>query len=85
MFWNKIVSQKIFNKIRNEILEENLINTYQSEEVTEQQEELLEEQQESEVIEERPSLDEILDKDASKKKKKMIERIVYEALVYRKE
>lgn len=80
LFWNKILSEKTLHRIRNEILQENLVNTYQSEEV-------LEEADVSSDLseEEKPSLDELVDREFSKKKKKLIEKIVYEALVYRKE
>jgi transcription termination factor NusB len=76
LFWNKIISQKIFNKIRNEILEENLINTYQSEELPEEQQEFIEESL-SVVVEEKPSLDELLDREFSKKKKNDRENCVW--------
>jgi isochorismate hydrolase len=84
VFWNKILSEKTLNKIRNEILQENLVNTYQSEEVSEEKQDLLEEESQQHV-DEKPSLEELVDREFSKKKKKMIEKIVYEALVYRKE
>lgn len=84
VFWNKILSEKTLSKIRNEILQENLVNTYQSEEVPAAQQELSEENS-LEEIQEKPSLEELVDREFSKKKKKMIEKIVYEALVFRKE
>jgi len=84
IFWNKILSEKTLNRIRNEIIKENLVNTYQSEEVPEEQQEMIIENP-LEEKNEKPSLDELVDREFSKKKKKMIEKIVYEALVYRKE
>jgi len=84
VFWNKIVSEKVLNKIKNEIIQENLVNTYQSEEISEEKQDLLQEDSVN-IEKEKPSLEELVDKEFSKKKKKMIEKIVYEALVYRKE
>lgn len=84
VFWNKLISDKILNRIKNEIIQENLVNTYQSEEILEEKQSLSEENSEDKISE-KPSLEELVDKEFSKKKKKMIEKIVYEALVCRKE
>jgi len=85
IFWNKILSEKILNKIKNEIIQENLVNTYQSEELSEEDQDVIWEDVSQEPQKDKPSLEELVDKEFSKKKKKMIEKIVYEALVFRKE
>lgn len=83
VFWNKILSEKILKKIKNEIIQENLVNNYQSEEVLEEHD--ISKENFSKDQQEKSSLEEIVDREFSKKKKKMIEKIVYEALVFRKE
>ncbi len=85
VFWNKILSEKILNKIKTEIVQENLVNKYQIEEIPESQQDLWSEELEGSELEKKKSVEELVDKEFSKKKKKLIEKIVYEALVFRKE
>lgn len=88
VFWNKIVSQKTLHKIRQEILQQNVFEQEEHSSSKNELEDLSDEplpeiKDISEI--QKHTLDELVDKEFSKKKKKMIEKIVYEALVYRKE
>ncbi len=83
MFWNKLSSQKFLTKIKNEIIQEKIVNSFQVQD--DYKEYQKEESFENVYDNNEESLNDIVDREFSKKKKKMIERIVYEALVFRKE
>ena len=87
--WNKILSTKTLNTMRKEILQQNIQDQEEFvREVSLENKEFLD-NNDVESWDEEKVWDELIqenaDKELSKKKKKLIEKIVYDALVFRKE
>ncbi len=88
LIWNKITSAKTLHKIKKEILDQNVFEqeeTLEEEIVSEENLYTSRVSNTEEPKDKQEELDDLVDKEFAKRKKKMIEKIVYEALVFRKE